>query len=349
MKALLQRLEVDYVIPPPNSLRTLSLGTKHSPEGACIPFKVTLGNMIESAQLGADTMFMPGGYGICRLGQYGETQRQIVSRMGYRMEILSPSLSRDKLRGLLRTFKRAANDAPWREILPAVYFGINKIRALDNIERLVQNVRAREKDKGTANEVYRNAIQAIDSAPSNFAVKRIAREYRRQLLAIPQNGNENPLVIGITGEFYVLLEPFINLDLESELGKLGVAVRRSTFLSEWMKFSFLLNAIGIDEKKDIHRAACPYLKQDIGGDGWESVGEKVLHASEYDGMIHLAPFTCMPEIIAANIMPKTREELPVLTIICDEQMGKAGMLTRLEAFIDLLERKRRQRRNNHRN
>jgi predicted nucleotide-binding protein (sugar kinase/HSP70/actin superfamily) len=58
-------------------------------------------------------------------------------------------------------------------------------------------------------------------------------------------------------------------------------------------------------------------------------------------LVHLAPFTCMPEIIAQNIMSKTKENIPVLTILCDEQLAKPGMLTRLEAFVDLLERKRR--------
>ena len=120
-----------------------------------------------------------------------------------------------------------------------------------------------------------------------------------------------------------------------------------TFVSEWTKFSWFLNPLGVDEKKRIHRAARPYLKRDIGGDGWESVGEKVLHAKEYDGLIQLAPFTCMPEIIAQNIMPSTKESIPVLTITCDEQMGKPGMLTRLEAFVDLLERRRQKRHNNH--
>ena len=67
----------------------------------------------------------------------------------------------------------------------------------------------------------------------------------------------------------------------------------------------------------------------------------MLHAKKYDGLVHLAPFTCMPEIIAQNIMPSTKETIPVLTILCDEQLAKPGMLTRLEAFVDLLERKRR--------
>ena len=94
------------------------------------------------------------------------------------------------------------------------------------------------------------------------------------------------------------------------------------------------------ETKKIHKAALPYLKRDVGGDGWETVGEKVLHAKEYDGIVHLAPFTCTPEIVAQNIMPSTKENIPVLTILCDEQLAKAGVLTRLEAFVDLLERKR---------
>ena len=67
-KALFQRLGIDYAMPPVNNLHTLSLGVKHSPEGLCIPFKLTLGNLIEAAEMGADTMLMPGGNGICRLG-----------------------------------------------------------------------------------------------------------------------------------------------------------------------------------------------------------------------------------------------------------------------------------------
>jgi predicted nucleotide-binding protein (sugar kinase/HSP70/actin superfamily) len=88
----------------------------------------------------------------------------------------------------------------------------------------------------------------------------------------------------------------------------------------------------------------PYLKRDVGGDGWESVGEKVVYAQEgYDGVVHLAPFTCMPEIVAQNIMLSTKEDIPVLTVLYDEQMAKPGMITRLEAFVDLLKFRRRRK------
>jgi predicted nucleotide-binding protein (sugar kinase/HSP70/actin superfamily) len=340
-KALFQRLNIDFVIPPLNNQSTLSLGSKHSPEGLCIPFKLTLGNLIEAAQLGADTLLMPAGDGICRLGYYAKTQEQILHDIGYNVEVIRLGISEHKLLGLLKMVKRLSNNASWFKIISAFRFGINKLNTLDKIERVVQKVRAIELVKGTANQLFAKAINAIDKADDYNTLKKVEADYIDQLNQVTKDGHAEPLLVGITGEFYVLLEPFSNFDVESELGKLGVEVRRTTFTSEWTKFSFLLNPLGINEKGRIHKAALPYLKRDIGGDGWESVGEKVLHAKEYDGLVHLAPFTCMPEIIAQNIMPKTREDIPVLTILCDEQIAKTGMLTRLEAFVDLLERKRR--------
>ncbi len=340
-KALFQRLGIDYIIPPVNNQRTLSLGVRYSPEGLCIPFKLTLGNMIEAAELGADTLLMAGGTGICRLGYYANTQEQILHDLGYEVEVVQVGVSERKLFGLLEVIKRLSNNAPWPKIISAFRFGLAKLNALDKIERVVQRVRPVERIKGTANRLFAKAINAIDRADDYDTLKKVQIDYIDQLNQIDKDTQYKPLVVGITGEFYVVLEPFSNLDVESELGKLGVEVRRSTFVSEWAKFSWFLNPLGINEKDRIHKAALPYLKRDIGGDGWESVGEKVLHAKEYDGIIHLAPFTCMPEIVAQNIMPTTKEKIPVLTILCDEQIAKPGMLTRLEAFVDLLERRRR--------
>ena len=38
-KAVLDDLGVDYVMPPPTTRRTLELGARHVPEGACLPLK----------------------------------------------------------------------------------------------------------------------------------------------------------------------------------------------------------------------------------------------------------------------------------------------------------------------
>ncbi len=340
-RAMLERLDVDFVMPPMSNQRTLSIGARNSPEGLCIPFKMTLGNLIEAAELGADTLLMPGGYGICRLGYYTRVQEQVLRNLGYDVEVIQMGVSEKKLLGILELVRRVSGNAPWLRILSAFRFGVAKISALDRIERTVQKVRPVETVKGTANELYARAVAAIDSADDYDTLKRARSDYSAQLAAVPRDESYRPLIVGVTGEFYVVLEPFSSFDVEQELGKLGVEVRRKTFVSDWLRFSYFLNPFGINENSRIHRAARPYLKRDVGGDGWESVGEKVLHAGEYDGLVHLAPFTCMPEIIAQNIMPSTREKIPVLTILCDEQIAKAGVLTRIEAFVDLLQRKRR--------
>ena len=104
-----------------------------------------------------------------------------------------------------------------------------------------------------------------------------------------------------------------------ELGKLGVVVKRSVSLWE---FVYALNPLakifGLGENQRSHRAARPYLAHHVGGDGLQSVGEKVLHARDWDGIVHLEPFGCLPEVMARNIMPVTREELPVLNIFFEE-------------------------------
>jgi predicted nucleotide-binding protein (sugar kinase/HSP70/actin superfamily) len=341
LKALFDRLELDYVIPPVNNQRTLSLGVRYSPEGMCIPFKLTLGNLIEAAELGADTLLMPAGSGICRLGYYAKTQEQVLHELGYDAEIVSVGVSQRKLLGLLEVIKRLSNNAPWARIISAFRFGLAKLNVLDDIERAVQKVRPVELVKGTANWLLSQAVRAIEQADDYKSLKRVQSDYLEQLDQVERDEDAQPLVVGVIGEFYVLLEPFSNLDVEKELGKLGVEVRRSLFTSGWTKFSFFLNPLGVNEKDRLHKAAMPYLKRDVGGEGWESVGEKVLHAGDYDGLIHLAPFTCMPEIVAQNIMPSTKENIPVLTILCDEQLAKPGMLTRLEAFVDLLKHRRR--------
>jgi predicted nucleotide-binding protein (sugar kinase/HSP70/actin superfamily) len=340
-KAMFERLKIDFVMPPVSNQRTLSLGARYSPEGLCIPFKMTLGNLIEAAELGANTMLMPGGYGICRLGYYTKIQEQVLRDLGYDVEIIQLGVSEHKFLSILNLIKRVSNNASLLKIISAFRFGLAKLNALDNIERMVQKVRPVEMVKGTANQLYAEAVDAIHRADDYHTLKKAKKDYTSRINQITRNGHIRPLIVGITGEFYVLLEPFSSFDVERELGKLGVEVRRTVFTSEWTKFSFFLNPLGINEKDRIHRAALPYLKRDVGGDGWESVGEKVLHAKEYDGIVHLAPFTCMPEIIAQNIMPSTRERIPVLTILCDEQIAKPGILTRLEAFVDLLERKQR--------
>jgi predicted nucleotide-binding protein (sugar kinase/HSP70/actin superfamily) len=51
---------------------------------------------------------------------------------------------------------------------------------------------------------------------------------------------------------------------------------------------------------------------------------------------------CMPEIVSKSILPTISKDLdfPVMSLVVDDMTGEAGYITRIEAFIDLLERRR---------
>ena len=91
------------------------------------------------------------------------------------------------------------------------------------------------------------------------------------------------------------------------------------------------------------------MKRAIGGECIETIGDSVFAAQNgIDGIIHIMPFSCMPEIVSQNILPKvSREEnIPVLSLVLDEQTGNAGYITRIEAFADLIKRRKMRREQN---
>ncbi|MCL0095283.1 acyl-CoA dehydratase activase-related protein [Dehalococcoidia bacterium] len=334
-KLLKEKCDIS-LISPPVTARSIELGVKHSPEWVCFPFKVMLGTFIECLDQGADTLLITTSFNACRMGCYARVQEQILENLGYTSKFFKLHGKDKGLSGVARVIKRFSNNAPWIKTIFLFRFGAAKLRVLDRIEREVQRIRARENEKGRADQVFEEAIDAIDGASTFKALDEVCRQYLEKLREIPQGKDLNPLRIGLVGELYVLIEPFANMNLERELGKMGVEVSRvrSTYFSEYTRF--LRFDVLNQEKQKLSKFTRKYLKRDVGGHALESLGKKITGANEYDGLVHLMPFGCLPEIIAQNIMLKTEEKLPVLTIACDEKLGEAGLITRLEAFVDLL-------------
>ncbi|HEX3032591.1 MAG TPA: hypothetical protein VHS59_10175 [Bacillota bacterium] len=100
---------------------------------------------------------------------------------------------------------------------------------------------------------------------------------------------------------------------------------------------------GVPGSKEGKAKAKPYINHFLGGHGQDTVGNAIKFQEQgKDGIIQIAPLTCMPEIVAQSVFDKVREErqLPTMSLIIDEHAGEAGLLTRLEAFVDLLARRK---------
>jgi predicted nucleotide-binding protein (sugar kinase/HSP70/actin superfamily) len=88
------------------------------------------------------------------------------------------------------------------------------------------------------------------------------------------------------------------------------------------------------------------LRESPGGEALNTVGEaRTFIKNGVDGIIHIFPFTCMPENIALEALQKMSDDysIPILSLSIDEHTSKIGLMTRLEAYIDILKRVKTQR------
>ncbi len=343
--AALRKVGVEPYIPPYTNKKTLSLGTKNSPEAICLPYKLILGNFVEAIEGGADYVAMITSPGICRLGEYGSSIQKTLQDMGYNANYIELSLY-DGIKGLYNFLKELTQKNDPILFMRAINIAIRKVFAVDDLDSALSYYRAREIKFGDAEKNYKKALKMIDKANTTAELKKAYDKALAEIEKTEIDKDREVLKVDITGEIYLVNDDFSNQNIERELGRMGVEVRRSLTVSSFLKDAIIPKAFrkGETHLQRAERLAKPYLLRDIGGDALECVSD-VAYANEQkkDGIIHISPFTCMPEIMSQNIFPAMRKDcdVPILTLIMDEQTGRAGYITRLEAFVDLMRRKQR--------
>lgn len=341
----LKKIGVEPFIPPYTSKKTLSLGTKHSPEAICLPYKLILGNFIEAIEGGTDYVAMITSPGCCRLGEYGNCIYSALTDLGYDAKYIELTLY-DGIKGMYNFLKEISGKNNPILFARAINIAIRKMFLLDDLEDVLSYYRAREINFGDAEKHYFKALQYIKDADNTRSLKKAKKQAFAEMKKTEIDEKREILHVDLTGEIYLVCDAFSNQNITKELGKMGVQTRRSLTISSFIKDAIIPKAFrkGETHLQRAFRMAKPYLMRDIGGDSLECVSD-VAYADErgIDGIIHISPFTCMPEIMSQNIFPAMREncDIPILPLIMDEQTGKAGYLTRLEAFVDLMRRRKR--------
>lgn len=345
----LKKVGVEPFIPPYTNKKTLSLGAKNSPEAICLPYKLILGNFIEAIEGGTDYVAMITSPGICRLGEYGGSIQNALKDLGYDASYIELSLY-DGIMGMYNFLAKLTGKNNPFLFLSAIYMTIRTIFVLDDLETALAYYRARELKQGDAEKNFKKGLKFVIAANSIKELKKAKKDALQEIAKTKIDKNREILHVDITGEIFLVLDYFSNQDIEKELGNMGVQTRRSLTVGSFLKDAIIPKLVrkimrtGETHLQRANRMAKPYLMRDIGGDALECVSD-VAWASEKgkDGLIHISPFTCMPEIMSQNIFPNMREDcnIPILTLIMDEQTGKAGYITRLEAFVDLMRRRKR--------
>ena len=224
---LFERLGVDYVKPPLSTTKTLTIGAKHSPEFACLPLKINVGNFVEALELGADTLIMAGGHGPCRFGYYGIVEERILRDLGYDFKFIMLEPFDDGKWAFLQDFRIVVAGFKHPETLEDPQgLSFSKGRAFDEIYKRSLQVRAHEVNRGDTTRALKEAEQVLVLAYTPEEIEKAARESLTIIDAVDQDLDREVLKVGIVGEFFLLLEPFSNFGLEEILGHMGVYIER---------------------------------------------------------------------------------------------------------------------------
>ncbi len=344
-KALFTSLDLDVVVPDPTNREAIKIGVKQSPEFVCFPFKATIGDFVNSLEKGADTLVMAIDCGPCRFGFYASVQERILRDMGYKDFTIIPLDQADLLEfNWVKTLQKVSGRRDlfiYSKFVKAIIFFIKKAKLLNDIQTAEGVFRAYERNQGDTTTIVNNLLTKLDEANTLPILRNFKKVIKEDFNSLDIDKNRSPLKVGVTGEIHISLEPYVNLDIRRKLGEMQIEVHQSLSLYDWVVHKFHLNY----HRKWYEHLSHPYMPMDIGGEARWVLGEYIDKAlAGFDGLFHIYPFLCMPEVTARTIITnklKKIYDLPIIYFSFDEQSGQEGFRTRLEAFSDLMHGRRK--------
>ncbi|MGM0471935.1 MAG: acyl-CoA dehydratase activase-related protein [Bacillota bacterium] len=219
---------------------------------------------------------------------------------------------------------------------------------LDDLPQIIApKIDLRENPFKLATVIYRTALVISKNPFKIYSALQEAQEYFAEFQSLLQKGYtvaealkiqqgeevelataECDLKVALLGYPYIIYDPYISVDMIEKLRAMNVEVVTSDMLTQDQ----------LEEQSD-------KLKKDL---FWTLSDRKIKAGYHYnlqeeiDGLIHVSAFGCGPDFMADKLLDLAtqRSDLPYMTLTIDEHTGEAGMITRLEAFIDMLRLRR---------
>lgn len=336
--------DVPFAKPQDNGQSALSEGSRVSPEEMCLPFKYMVGNLIAAHKLGADTAIMISTSGPCRLGEYGEMLKVVLDNAGVKYKwVVLESLGIADLKKLFCEMKdEKINAKDGVKGLLGLLLSMVLIFDMDLFERKVLKKSGYAAESDEPVRLLKNTKQRLQMAESYRESFGIIRAGKRAVKLLKVNKSTTPVKVYITGEIYTSIEAEANGHIEELLMLLGCSVKRHIDISWWIIHSAKRKLIPefiyrhIDKRRPV--------KNNVGGYGRESA-HKINNNKWADGIIKIMPSGCMPEIVTKAYCEGVLDDdlnknKNILHLIYDEIREDAGYVTRVEAFVDMLERKK---------
>ncbi len=200
--------------------------------------------------------------------------------------------------------------------LEIVRVGPKKVDMADSLIRIAS-------ERGVSRNTISKAGKGLHK-PLEFSGIEEIRTIQRQ--KSDQTGSE--LTMGVLGHPYCLYDACLNLNSLKRLGKMAQFVTPEMLPSHYQ---------GVGSGRLPKRLFWTMGKLQFDAVEW------MLNEVKVDGFVQLVTFACGPEAIVGDLLERRIREAgkPFLKLYFEEHSGEAGLITRLEAFTDLLKYKRR--------
>lgn len=294
------RLGAEVIISPPTNKKIVDVGAKNCVDEACLPVKVFLGH-VQYLQDKSDILFIPRVVSI-------EPRKYTCPKL-----LGLPDMVKSNIRDLPPVWSDVINLSRHRRDLYPVILAVGK-RITGNPllimwAYLLAVIKQRRFEKllsygYTVEEAYRVLQEnSTTKVPCSTA----------------------DLNIAVVGHAYNIYDSYISMRIISRLREMGVRV-----ITPEMVDSKAINNSTKQLSKDLFWTYC---KRILGAAYYFMQQERV------DGIINIVAFGCGPDALVGEMLErKVRQttNLPFMLLTIDEHTGEAGVMTRLEAFIDMI-------------
>ncbi len=302
-------LGFEVVCSEPTNKLSLDLGVQETVNDACLPIKIYHGHVAELKDK-VDVLFLPRMVSV----------RKLDSEVFCPKFLGLPDMIRNSIEGLPRIIDDKVDLSKGFYPLWRLSF-----RIAHKLDRKGWAVAAAFFKANKAQRRFSAYLaQEVPAQEAIYAV--IGGENLSKSVEIPKPD----VHLAILGYPYLIYDAFINVGLLEKLAQMGIKAWTAEMVPPDR-----LEAQGKNLPKNLFwhfsnrtmRATFYYLKE-----------------HKVDGLVHVTAFGCGPDAMVDKLMElesKAHKRTPFLTLSLDEHTGEAGVLTRIEAFVDMLRLRRK--------
>jgi len=304
-KTLFEQLGFEVVVSDETSKEMVNKGIKITVQEICVPIKVFNSHVLNLIEKNVDYIFIP---------------RMVSIR---KRETFCP-----KFLGLPDMSRRVFAEYSDRILSPKIRCGTNKINDVKSYKEMARKL-------GVSNFKLRKAVKEAEKALTETRKLSMKGYSLNDILhnnLTERNGVEmispNTVNIGLMGYVYNIYDNFLSMDVITKFRNMGVNIVTFEMLPE----ETLLGKLNVLRKR-LFWTFSNYLL---------GAGFYFLDNEQIDGIIHITAFGCGPDSYIGKIMELESEKKhkPFLTIRIDEHTGESHFITRIEAFTDMIKRKK---------